>query len=178
MVDFVFIKATEGGDFKDSRFLQNWRNAQRVGIPRGAYHFFTFCRSGATQATNFIDTVPVEPQTLPPVIDLEFGGNCQARPSPERLERELQEFIAAVEQVYQRSPLLYVTYEAYEAYSKGRFEHLEIWIRDIFWTPELSDRRPWRIWQYSNRGRLRGIPTYVDLNVFAGSEEAFQQLIQ
>ena len=36
---FVFIKATEGGDHVDDRFLENWNGAGAVGIPRGAYHF-------------------------------------------------------------------------------------------------------------------------------------------
>ncbi len=175
--EFVFIKATEGGDFKDSRFRQNWEAAKHAGFVRGAYHFFTFCRPGAEQAANFIETVPVEPHTLPPVIDLEFGGNCKARPSRESTIHELRGFISGIEQTYQRPPILYVTYEAYERYIQGEFEGLDIWIRDIFWTPKL-DRRPWRFWQYANRGRVRGISTYVDLNVFSGSREDFLRFIQ
>src|SRR3954470_16000189 len=45
-VDFAYIKATEGADYVDRRFSINWRAAHAVGIRRGAYHFFTLCRSG------------------------------------------------------------------------------------------------------------------------------------
>lgn len=177
-IHFVFIKATEGGDFKDQLFRENWRNAKKAGLIRGAYHFFTFCRPGKEQAQNFIETVPVEPGTLAPVIDLEFGGNCQARPARESLLQELTEYIAAIEQVYGQTPILYVTYEAYNAYLSGELEHLALWIRDIFRHPKLPDNRPWLFWQYSNHGRLPGVPTYVDLNVFHGSTEEFKRFIR
>ena len=35
-IAFAYIKATEGGDFTDDRFAQNWRGAQEAGLDRGA----------------------------------------------------------------------------------------------------------------------------------------------
>jgi GH25 family lysozyme M1 (1,4-beta-N-acetylmuramidase) len=43
-ITFAYIKATEGGDFVDDRFRENWRNAGTAALDRGAYHFFTLCR--------------------------------------------------------------------------------------------------------------------------------------
>jgi len=57
-VDFAYIKASEGGDLRDDAFAANWAGAERAGIARGAYHFFTLCRPGADQAANFIAAVP------------------------------------------------------------------------------------------------------------------------
>jgi lysozyme len=34
----------------------------------------------------------------------------------------------------------------------------------------------WTFWQYSNQGKVTGIETSVDLNVFNGSIEQFQEL--
>src|SRR5262245_16273620 len=70
---FVYIKASEGGDFKDPSFGANWAASGKTGLLRGAYHFFTFCRPGKDQAANFIASVPREAGSLPPVADLEFG---------------------------------------------------------------------------------------------------------
>ncbi len=67
-VNFVFIKATEGGDYRDLRFDRNWLGSKNVKIDRGADHFFTFCKAGSLQAQNFSDTVPVSQDILPPVI--------------------------------------------------------------------------------------------------------------
>jgi len=95
-VDFAYIKATEGGDHRDRLFHANWQGAHAAGIARGAYHFFTLCRPGGEQAMNFAGTVPREPNLLPPAVDLEFGGNCAARPSRDALLRELTAFLQVV----------------------------------------------------------------------------------
>ena len=41
---FAFIKATEGGDHLDPKFLENWKRAKNAGVARGAYHFVYWCR--------------------------------------------------------------------------------------------------------------------------------------
>src|SRR5262245_12494312 len=46
---FAFIKATEGADFRDKRFSENWRQARAEGLVTGAYHYFTFCSPGVAQ---------------------------------------------------------------------------------------------------------------------------------
>merc|ERR1719216_123105 len=39
---FSIAKATEGKTFQDSRFLENWKGMDDVGMQRGAYHFLRF----------------------------------------------------------------------------------------------------------------------------------------
>jgi lysozyme len=73
---FVYLKATEGGDLKDQNFQQNWLKARERGLHVGAYHFYRLCRDGTVQAENFIATVPKKADALPPVIDLEYDSNC------------------------------------------------------------------------------------------------------
>jgi lysozyme len=67
---FVYLKATEGGDYKDPKFQENWLKAREHGFHVGAYHFYRLCRDGKTQAENFIATVLNKADALPPVIDL------------------------------------------------------------------------------------------------------------
>ncbi len=177
-IRFVFIKATEGGNFRDAQFFDNWNESKKAGLIRGAYHFFTFCRTGREQAQNFIATVPVEEETLPPVIDLEFGGNCAVIPEKEFLLKELNDFISEIENQYHQQPILYLKYDSYETYIKGEFENFHIWIQDRFFYPELSVKRNWLFWQYSSRGWISGITTYVDLNVFNGTEQDFNRIIK
>ncbi|MEQ9618957.1 MAG: GH25 family lysozyme [Deltaproteobacteria bacterium] len=176
-LDFAFIKATEGGDHKDTKFEENWNKAHEIGLVRGAYHFFTFCKTGYEQAMNYIDTVPVEENTLPPVIDLEFGGNCSARPSKEEVLEEIAEFSNIMESRYGKRPLIYATRQSYEEFLAGELPGQKIWIRDIYSSPRLPDKREWSFWQYANRGRLIGIEGFVDLNVFNGDREEFMELV-
>ncbi len=174
---FAFIKATEGGDWVDPRFHENWRNAQKAGLAVGAYHFFTFRKSGAEQARNFINTVPADGKSLPPVIDLEYMGNSRDPLSKSRFRAELSEFISIIEKKYHRKPILYSTYEFYGHYLEGHYDDHPLWIRDIFFRPRLKHNRKWTFWQYANRGRVDGIKTYVDLNAFNGGMDEFMKLI-
>ncbi|OFW56612.1 MAG: hypothetical protein A2V52_01105 [Actinobacteria bacterium RBG_19FT_COMBO_54_7] len=175
--DFAFIKATEGKDHADAYFHANWRESEAAGLIRGAYHFFTFKSPGMEQAENFISTVPAEAGCLPPVVDIEFGGNSKEVPDSEQLVKEIGDFIREIEKHYQILPIIYVNHDSYEAYIGNRFEDCPIWISDFFHTAKLKDGRPWTFWQYNGRGRVDGIKGFVDLNVFAGNENQLRQLV-
>lgn len=176
-IDFAFIKATEGGDHKDTRFEEYWKRAGELGMVRGAYHFFTFCKTGREQAENFMQTVPVEERTLPPAMDLEFSGNCSARPAREEVLGEIAEFSELIERRYGRRPIIYTTNESYREFLSGETHGYTVWIRDIYSEPRLPDGAQWSFWQYANRGRLFGVEGFVDLNVFNGAREEFLELV-
>ncbi|WP_206376908.1 GH25 family lysozyme [Sphingomonas sp. G-3-2-10] len=163
-VDFAYIKATEGGDHRDRRFPENWAGAGSAEISRGAYHFFTLCTPGDVQARNYIATVPKTPLMLPPVIDLEFGGNCEGRPSPDALVVELMIFIRAVEAHYGQQVILYLTREFDAGYAISTRVPRRLWLRGLVWEPKWG-ARPWTIWQASSFRSVAGIKGRVDWNV-------------
>jgi len=170
-IKFVFIKATEGNDYQDKYFKSNWDSATQVGLYKGAYHYFTTESSGKEQANNFIASVPVEKGCLPPVIDIEESGLDK-----EKFKKELSDFISEIEETYKQKPILYVVYPLYEEYIQGDFEECPIWIRDVIKPAKLDDRE-WILWQYCNRGRVDGINSYADLNVFYGDEDKLKSLL-
>lgn len=175
-VAFAYIKATEGGDFVDPRFHENWEKARAAGLVVGAYHFFTFCRDGASQARHFLATVPRAVDSLPPAVDLEFTGNCSRAPVWSDLSRELHAFLELVRAAYGREPVLYMTREFFDAYLRDapdQFRSSPLWVRDVFRSPRWLAGRSWTVWQYANRGRVRGIAGPVDLNVFQGDPAAW-----
>lgn len=172
---FAYIKATEGGDFVDLRFVENWRGAKAAGIVPGAYHFFTFCKSGTDQARNFIRRVPREPETLPPAVDLEFSGNCDRRPSRRRFRRELIIFLTSLETHYGQRPVLYLTRDFWKAYARGLEQDYPVWMSDV---RGLPDYIPWLFWQHDVRGQVPGVPGQTDLNVYRGSIASFDLLVR
>ena len=123
--------------------------------------------SGQEQAEHFIRTVPKEPNHLPPVIDVEVHLNHPVA----KVRKELRSMAKILEEHYQQRPILYVTYDTYHQYIEGDFQEFDIWIRDILKPPSLDK---WIFWQYSNRGRIEGIDTYVDINVFEGDLARFK----
>ena len=112
---------------------------------------------------------------MPPVIDLEFGGNCPTDKSQEQIIKEIQSYLNKVEDHYGRTPVIYATKEFYDEYLQNRFVDNPIWIRDVFGRPDLIDERNWTFWQFANRGHLKGIDTYVDINVFNGTKQDFDK---
>jgi len=166
-LSFVIIKATEGGDYVDPRFAANWANSRKSGYATGAYHFYRLCKSGREQAENFIRTVPVDSVSLPPTIDLEFGGNCATMQETDEDVREIQVFLTLLEQHYKKRPILYATREFYDAYLTNTWLDYPLWIRDIYRQPTFGNRS-WSLWQFANRAHLNGIDTYVDLNALNG----------
>ncbi|HDR7277096.1 TPA: GH25 family lysozyme [Bacillus paranthracis] len=175
---FAFIKATEGSAFVDKYFSKNWTNANKTSMRVGAYHFFSFDSKGETQAEQFIRNVPKYKQALPPVIDVEFYANKKDNPPKrEDVAKELSVMIEMLEKHYGKKVILYATQEAYDLYIKNAYLQCDIWIRSVFTKPSLSDERKWTFWQYTNRGRLNGYngkEKYIDLNVFYGNEEEFE----
>jgi lysozyme len=163
-VDFAYIKATEGADHIDRRFPINWRAAHAAGIHRGAYHFFTLCRSGRDQARHFLRHVPTEAAALPPAVDLEFPGNCKRRPSRAKFHKELGDFLRIVEARYGKHAVLYLTPHFDRRYRVSATFHRRLWLRSLQSVPGFGARR-WTIWQSSNSRRLDGVHGRVDWNV-------------
>ena len=164
--EFAYIKATEGADYVDPLFRKNWRNAKAAQLKVGAYHFYTFCRGPREQAANFLAAVPEDNEALPPVIDLEFGGNCRRVPEKSTLMSDLRTFTTLIKQRDGRAPIYYVTQESYEYFLAGGQIIQDLWLRDIFLEPNAD---VWKFWQYANRGRVEGIVGPVDLDLFNGN---------
>ena len=175
-VQFIFIKATEGVTHKDSLFQQYWQEAKKRNIPVGAYHFYTFCTSGKAQARNFIESVPYDKTDLPPVIDLEYDGNCKFDNRMKDLLYEIGEYINTVEEYYGKKVIIYSTPELYKRYIANNFKDNPVWVRDIYFEPKLENNRKWLFWQYANKGRLDGIDVFVDINTFVGNRDDFDKL--
>ncbi|MHB1483735.1 MAG: GH25 family lysozyme [Saccharofermentanales bacterium] len=171
-IRFVFIKATEGKDYRDKYFKTNWAAVEKIRLIRGAYHYFTTTSSGKEQAANFIAVVPADKGCLPPVVDIEVTGSDR-----DVFKKNLDDLIELLETNYKKKPILYVTYAIYDKYIRGDFLDNPIWIRDIIKPAKLSDGRDWRFWQYGNRGRIKGIGSYVDINAFNGSLIDLQNLL-
>lgn len=166
-ISFAYIKATEGGDWKDKSFQKNWDDAMRAGLSVGAYHFFTLCKDGIAQAKNFISIVPIAEGVLAPAIDLEYLGNCSARPSKEEFLKELNDFVQEIQVYYMKKPVLYTNYDFYEHYLAGTsYADYPIWMSNIVFEPDYKKYPSIAIWQYTHNGRVNGIDGPVDVNTY------------
>ncbi|MCY7420377.1 MAG: glycoside hydrolase family 25 protein [Chitinophagaceae bacterium] len=170
---FVFIKATEGLGNIDKQFKFNWNNAGKAQLPRGAYHFFLATKSGKAQAKNFISTVTLKPGDLPPVLDIEQ----LYRVRPDKMRKEVKDWLQAVEEHYGVKPIIYTYVTFYTNYLKNDFDEYPLWVAHYLEKEKPRINRPWIIWQHNEAGRVNGIKTRVDFNVFNGDSVAFKELL-
>jgi lysozyme len=178
---FVFIKATEGGDHVDERFLENWHGAKRAGIPRGAYHFVFWCRPAHEQVDWFKRNVPADPDALPPVLDLEWNGH--SRKCPRKVPRD--EALAMTRHMLQemeahtgKRPIIYTDITFHQDVLVGEFDDYPHWLRSVAAEPEERyENRRWTLWQWTTTGRVPGIRGDVDRNSFYGSERDWQTFL-
>ena len=181
-ISFAFIKATEGGDLLDERFHENWRAAKAAGVPRGAYHFYYFCRPAAEQAAWFIRNVPREAGALPPVLDMEwnpFSPTCTLRPPAATVQAEMRTFLAIVERHYGKKPIIYTSIDFYEDNDLHEFHGYPWWLRSVSAHPiERYAGRPFVFWQYTGTGILPGIEGDADINVFHGTAAQWREWLR
>jgi lysozyme len=165
-ITFTYVKATEGRDFTDERFDENWRGAGEAGLDRGAYHFFTLCTPGTDQARHFLDVAPPQSGALAPAVDLELAGNCTARPGATEVYAQLDDFFKLVEGAWGRKVVLYVGDDFERVYPVRHQLDRPLWLRRFLLRPEMGG---WLMWQLHGYARVDGITGGVDLDVMRGS---------
>lgn len=161
---FVFIKASEGVDFRDENFVINYNKASHAGLKTGAYHFFRFDKDGIEQANNLLRTVGRRRLDLGLVIDVEEAGNAKGVPM-DSIRARLQ---LMVEYLNMRGHhvMFYSNRGGYEKYLLQDFEGMPLWICQF---TDNSGNDDWTFWQYDHHGRIPGIRGEVDLNVYCGT---------
>lgn len=166
-VSFIFVKATEGSDIIDEYFNQNFYNARKNDIIRGAYHFYSPNTSAERQARLFCKIVQLEGDDLPPVLDIEKIGDLKSS----KLQSEVLKWLRIVEKHYGVKPIIYAAYKFKKSYlNTPELNEYPFWIAH-YYINELSYKGEWSFWQHTDVGRVDGIKGYVDINLFNGTYE-------
>ncbi len=170
---FAFIKATEGVNRTDPFFKRNWKNAKQAGVVRGAYHFFIPWKDGKLQAESFIKTVTLSPGDMPPVLDVEQAG----KKGSDNLKKEVKEWLLIVEEHYGIRPIIYTNADFYKHSLGDEFDDYPLWVAHYLQKHQPRIKREWSFWQHSEQGRVNGITSKVDFNVFNGDSIEFRSLL-
>lgn len=171
-IDFVFIKATEGTDFKDKAFRRNYANAVRAGLKTGIYHFFRFDRDGVEQALNLLKAVGPRRPELGLVIDIEQAGNPDSIPVQTVTDR-LTSMVDYLNLLGHRV-MFYTNRDGYYTYLAENFPGAPLWICAFYESPIMAE---WTFWQYSHRGRIDGVKGEVDLDAFCGTRDEWKNYL-
>lgn len=179
---FAFVRASMGDErpplLVDGLFRANAKDAGQAGLKVGAYHYaYPDYNEPESEARHFLTTARkyVGAQYLRPVLDLERRGNLDKR----ALSAWVIAWASVVENETGVKPLLYTSAYYAANYFDESVTVYPLWIAD--WTYDCIGTRPrtgvwdnWAFWQWSDRGRVPGIETLVDLNI--GSTTFLQEV--
>ena len=172
-VRFVYMKGTEGKDYVDPNFRENWRRARAAGMAHGVYHFMAWCSTAADQARWFIENVPNDPTALPPVLDLEWNhqSSCKRKWSKQDVLEKVRVMLAAMEKHTGKMPIIYTDITFHRDVLAGEHFDNAFWLRSTAAEPhERYANRRWTFWQWTQTGTVKGVKTEVDRNAFYGDE--------
>lgn len=171
-ISFIYIKASEGSDFKDKKFNENFENARKHGFIRGAYHYFSTTSSGVAQANLFISMVKLRPGDLPPVLDIE-----EKPKNKKKYIEEVKVWLQKVEKHYGVKPIIYASSKYKKKYLDDPFfKEYPSWVAH-YYIPELNKGEEWLMWQCTDIGVMPGIKEKVDINIFNGSSKQLKELL-
>ena len=172
---FAFVKATEGGDWVNPHYVEDVQAAHAAGLKTGAYHYARPSTDARTQAANFAAQIALAPdQTLPPALDIEVDEGKSAA----QLEQWIEEFTSELKRLTGRTPMIYT----YKYFWMGQMNNSQKFSDMPLWLAAYQDQAPeavggWKklsFWQRSGSGKVAGIPTDVDMNLFNGSKQQLQ----
>ncbi|MDE3214382.1 MAG: glycoside hydrolase family 25 protein, partial [Bacteroidota bacterium] len=71
---------------------------------------------------------------------------------------------------------IYTNIDFYTRYLEESFHDYPVWIAHYLQPVKPRIDHEWVFWQHSDSGRVNGIRTPVDFNVFSGDSAAFREL--
>ena len=170
-IDFAFIRATDGLQYKDPKFAAYWAGARAAGVIRGAYQFFRPAEDPVAQADLLLSLMgPLQPGDLPPVLDLENAGGL----TPAEVIASTRAWIAHVTAAIGRPPIVYAGLYSWPTLTGGAdVTSSPLWIAQ--YTSAACPNIPapwtrWLFWQHADTGVVDGVvSSQLDLDVFDGT---------
>lgn len=161
-LDFVYIKATEGATYIDKTYKTNIKEAKENDFLVGSYHYFRTTSSIENQFQNFIKTIDKSKQDLIPLIDVEEKTNWTNK----EFHKNFKAFLNMVENYFGQKPMIYTVNSFYNLNLSGKYKEYHFLIgRYGENAPNMRDKTSWTIWQFSETGKVEGIPKDVDIDV-------------
>jgi lysozyme len=163
-LQFAIAKCTEGTGLADATYSNNIKGARKNKIIAGAYHYFSANLSGKNQANYFIRHAKLRNGDLAPVVDIEETKGV----SDAKIQQELQICLDVLEKEYECKPIIYCNVDFYDAHLGEKFDDYPLWAAH-YNVAKPKIKRPWDIWQHSDKGNVNGIDAMVDFNVLNGT---------
>jgi lysozyme len=174
-IQFIYIKATEGATgnkSQDPKHKENIGGAKRHGFLVGSYHYFRTTSEPRDQFENFMKVIDKNEQDLVPMVDVEEMEKWNSK----TFHKNLKLFLKLIEDEFGKKPIIYAVNSFYNHHLSNKYDEYEFLIgRHGENSPNMRDEKQWYAWQFSETGKVKGIPKLVDIDML--SEDASLQTI-
>lgn len=178
-ISFAYVKSTEGCTILNAYYLTDYTEARRHGIRTGTYHFFSTTTPGAAQADYFLKHSKFNKHDLPPVLDVEPSDVQIAKMGGAKVMfRSIRAWLERVRQRTGRRPILYISQSFVNQYlplAPDLTDNYLVWIARY---GEYKPNVKLIYWQLSPDGKVRGIHGGVDINVFNGYRNQYEDFLK
>jgi GH25 family lysozyme M1 (1,4-beta-N-acetylmuramidase) len=167
---FAYVKATEGTNYRNPYFAQQYNGSYDVGMIRGAYHFALPNRTrGADQANFFVDHGggwSKDGKTLPGALDMEYNpyGNTCYGLTKAQMTAWIKDFSDTYKARWNKYPAIYTSTSWWSQCVSGDFSSTNpLWVARYASTVGTLPYNwgTWTVWQYSS--------SPIDQNTFNGA---------
>lgn len=178
-ISFAYIKSTEGCTVLNSYYSDDYRAARAHGIRVGTYHFFSTTSPGAAQAAYFLKCSHFGKGDLPPVLDVEpSDAQIVKMGGAEVMFRHIRDWLKVVQKHTGKRPILYISQmftKQYMPLAPDLGDNYPVWIaRYGEYKPDMK----LVYWQLCPDGRVRGIHGEVDINIFNGYRNQYEEFLK
>lgn len=165
-IEIVYMKASEGSNFVDPYFNQNYANAKANGLKVGFYHYLTArsVEDAIREARFFVSTISGKIPDCRLAMDFESFGNLNVT----QINEIGLTFIRTVESLSKKEVVIYSDTSNARSIFDGELTNYPLWVAQY----EVENPTPngnwstWVGWQYTDVGEIPGINGYVDRDKF------------
>ncbi|PWI23064.1 N-acetylmuramoyl-L-alanine amidase [Kurthia zopfii] len=164
--DLAIIRTQYGSVLEDRQHKTYESQATKYGVPYGVYAYFlaTDEADAKVEARDFYKRAGKDAKFY--VVDVEEDTSTEK--NPKRMRAITSSFIAELRKLTDKKIGIYVGHHTYNQFN------LDMSKADFVWIPRYGNLKPafkHDIWQYTDKGRIAGVPGYVDLNKLVGTKE-------
>lgn len=165
-IEIVYIKSSEGFRSVDSYFEQNYINAKNAGLKVGFYHYVTArsVEDAVRQANFFVSTISGKNPDCKLAMDFESFGSLNR----EEINQIALTFMQTVQNASGKDVIIYSDeYNANNTFNSSLATY-PLWVAQ-YEVSEPTVRNHWSNWagwQYTDKGEIPGISSYVDRDKF------------
>ena len=165
-IEIVYMKSSEGSNFVDPYFNQNYTNAKANGLKVGFYHYLTArsVEEAVEEARFFVATISGKIPDCRLAMDFESFGNL----SITEINQIGLAFVRTVESLSRKEVVIYSNTNDATTIFEGELTNYPLWVAQY----EVEEPTPngkwdtWVGWQYTDLGEVVGINGYVDRDKF------------